>query len=448
MNKPPDPTPGNDASRVLPSTSAVQALLDEAPAQVWWRRTTVWATVVAVLLAAGVFLFWQARSKANAAPVYVTEAVGQGNLTLTVAANGTLQPTRLVSIGSELSGTVLRVLVDVNDKVKKGQVLVELDTAKLNDQVTRSRAALGAANSAVAQSAATVKEARSNFARLEEVARLSGGKVPSKAELDSGRATLDRALADEASANANVTQARATAATDETNLSKASIRSPIDGMVLSRTVDPGNAVAASLQAVTLFTIAEDLSKLRLQVNIDEADVGSVQVGQKASFTVSAYPSRKFPATTTRVAYGSTTTDNVVTYLTQLEVDNSDLTLRPGMTASSTITSTERNNVLLVPNTALRFSPAAADGASSPAGAASSGGGIVGSLMPRMPRNGQRAKSAGGGNPSKQVWVLRDGAPVAVAITTGITDGRMTEITGGELQAGMQVITDQRSGKAP
>ena len=232
---------------------------------------------------------------------------------------------------------MLRVLVDVNDKVKKGQVLVELDTAKLNDQVTRSRAALGAANSAVAQSAATVKEARSNFARLEEVARLSGGKVPSKAELDTGRATLDRALADEASARANVTQAQATASTDDTNLSKASIRSPIDGMVLSRTVDPGNAVAASLQAVTLFTMAEDLSKLRLQVNVDEADVGSVQVGQKASFTVSAYPSRKFPATTTRVAYGSTTTDNVVTYMTQLEVDNSDLTLRPGMTASSTIT---------------------------------------------------------------------------------------------------------------
>jgi len=458
MTNPPDPTPtadgtapsGNASNRALPSTAAVQALLDEGPAQVWWRRTSVWGTLLALLVCVGIFLFWQARNNANAAPVYATEPATLGNLTLTVAANGTLQPTRLVNIGSELSGTVLRVLVDVNDKVKKGQVLVELDAAKLRDQVTRSRAALGAANSGVAQSAATVKEARSNLARLEEVARLSGGKVPSKAELDTGRATLDRAVADEASARANVVQAQATAATDETNLSKASIRSPIDGMVLSRTVDPGNAVAASLQAVTLFTIAEDLSKLRLQVNIDEADVGSVQVGQKATFTVSAYPSRKFPATTTRVAYGSTTTDNVVTYLTQLEVDNSDLTLRPGMTASSTITSTERRNVLLVPNTALRFSPAAADGAASASGAApsGSGGGIVGSLMPRMPRGGQRGKSAGGNSPSKQIWVLRDGTPVAVAITTGITDGRMTEITGGELQAGMQVITDQRTAKAP
>lgn len=453
MTNPLDPTPDTAPNRALPSTAAVQALLDEGPPQVWWRRTSVWGTLLAVLVCVGLFFFWQARSKANAAPVYATEPVTQGNLTLTVAANGTLQPTRLVSIGSELSGTVLRVLVDVNDKVKKGQVLVELDTAKLVDQVTRSRAALGAANSGVAQSAATVKEARSNLARLEEVARLSGGKVPSKAELDTGRATLDRAVADEASARANVVQAQATASTDETNLSKASIRSPIDGMVLSRTVDPGNAVAASLQAVTLFTIAEDLSKLRLQVNIDEADVGSVQVGQKATFTVSAYPSRKFPATTTRVAYGSTTTDNVVTYLTQLEVDNSDLTLRPGMTASSTITSTERHNVLLVPNTALRFTPASAPAQGKPAraeGAAPSGGsGIVGSLMPRMPRGGQRTKTAGGGgNPNKQVWILRDGTPTALAITTGITDGRMTEVISGDLQAGMQVITDQRSGKAP
>jgi len=430
-------------SSASPSTSAVQAMLDEAPPQVWWRRTMIWVVAALVVSCVAGFYYWRARSKSNAAPVFVTEAVGRGNLTLTVAANGTLQPTRSVNIGSELSGTVLRVLVDVNDRVKKGQILVELDTAKLNDQVTRSRAALGAANAMVAQSAATVKEAEGNLARLEEVARLSGGKVPSKTELDSGRATLDRAKADEASARANVTQAQATAATDVTNLSKASIRSPIDGVVLTRSVDPGNAVAASLQAVTLFTVAEDLSKLRLQVNVDEADVGSVKVGQKASFTVSAYPSRRFPATITRVAYGSTTTDNVVTYITYLEVDNADLTLRPGMTASSTITSTERNDILLVPNTALRFTPAAAGTT-----AAKSSGGIVGSLLPRMPGSGAR-KTAGGNGTAKQVWVLRDGAAVAVAIKPGISDGRMTEVSGGDLQAGMLVITDQRTaGSAP
>jgi HlyD family secretion protein len=442
----PEPIMTPQAAPGDPLTSSnLQTILDEAPPQVWWRRPILWIVVGLIVLVGVGLYYWQVSAKSNSAPVYVTEAVNRGNLTLTVAANGTLQPTRSVSIGSELSGTVLRVLVDVNDKVKKGQVLVELDTAKLNDQVARSRAALSSANAKVTLTMATVKEAQGNLARLEEVARLSGGKVPSKAELDTGRASLERAQADELSAHANVTDAQAALSTDQTNLSKASIRSPTDGVVLTRTVDPGNAVAASLQAVTLFTLAEDLSQLRLQVNVDEADVGSVKVGQKASFTVSAYPARKYPATITRVAYGSTTTDNVVTYLTYLEVDNTDLTLRPGMTASATITSTERRDVLLVPNTALRFTPSQTSGS---AVAASAGGGIMSSLMPRMPRSGAR-KTAGGSGTSRQVWVLQGGAAGAVGVTPGISDGRMTEITAGELRAGMLVITDQRaSGTAP
>jgi HlyD family secretion protein len=442
MNTPTSPASATSASAPL-STAELQTLLMEAPPRAWWRRTALWLSVTVVVLGAGGFYFWQASQASKSAPVYVTEAATQGNLTLSVSANGTLQPTRSVSIGSELSGTVLRVLVDVNDKVKKGQVLVELDTAKLGDQVTRSRANLNSAIASVAQATATTTEAKGNLARLEEVARLSGGKVPSKAELETGRATLERALAAEASARANVTVAQATLSTDETNLSKASIRSSIDGVVLTRTVDPGNAVAASLQAVTLFTIAEDLSKLRLLVNVDEADVGAVKGGQKASFTVSAYPARKYPASVTRVAFGSTITDNVVTYQTYLEVDNTDLSLRPGMTASSTITSTERKDVLLVPNTALRFSPSQAGGT---AGGGKPSGGIMSSLLPRMP-GGVARKTAGGNGPAKQVWVLQGGNAVAVAVTTGISDGRMTEITGGELQPGMPVITDQRTAGA-
>ena len=429
-----------NTTTTAPSGTEMKDLLEEAPQRVWWRRSAVWvALAIALAIGAGIY-YWRSNAKSSATPVFVTEPAAKGNLTLSVSANGTLQPTTSVNIGSELSGTVLRVLVDVNDKVKKGQVLVELDTAKLNDQVARSRAALSAANAKVTQAAATVKEAGGNLARLEEVARLSGGKVPSQAELDSGRATLERALADELSAHASVADARAAAATDETNLSKASIRSPIDGVVLTRTVDPGNAVAASLQAVTLFTLAEDLSKLRLQVNVDEADVGAVKVGQKASVTVSAYPSRKYPARIYRVAYGSTITDNVVTYITYLEVDNSDLSLRPGMTASATITATERQDVLLVPNTALRFTP-------SLSGAAKAKGGIVSSLLPRMPQGAR--KTAGGSGTAKQVWVLREGNAVPVSVNTGISDGRMTEVSGGELQAGMLVITDQRAaGSAP
>jgi HlyD family secretion protein len=290
-----------------------------------------------------------------------------------------------------------------------------------------------------------VKEARAGLARFEEVSRLSGGKVPSATELDGARATLERAVAGEASASATVAEARATLSTDETNLSKASIRSPINGVVLTRTVDPGNAVAASLQAVTLFTIAEDLAQLRLEVAVDEADVGSVKVGQKASFTVSAYPSRRYPARITRVAFGSTKTDNVITYTTWLEVDNSDLSLRPGMTAASTIVATERNDVLLVPNTALRFTPAAAAVA-----APAASGSVVSKLMPRMPPRSGGRRAAGNGNAAvRQIWVLQDGQAVAIAVTPGISDGRMTEVSGPELKEGMAVITDQRAaGAAP
>ena len=443
--QPAAPVPAVKPATAKPATADIQALLGTDQPARWWARPSLWIGLAVLAAAAGGIYFWQAQKESNAAPVYVTEALRKGNLTLTVAANGTIVPTRVVSIGSELSGTVKRVLVDVNDVVKKGQVLVELDTAKLDDQVLRSRAALASAQAQLAQTAATVKEARAGLARFEEVSRLSGGKVPSATELDGARATLERAVAGEASASATVAEARATLSTDETNLSKASIRSPINGVVLTRTVDPGNAVAASLQAVTLFTIAEDLAQLRLEVAVDEADVGSVKVGQKASFTVSAYPSRRYPARITRVAFGSTKTDNVITYTTWLEVDNTDLSLRPGMTAASTIVATERNDVLLVPNTALRFTPAAAAIA-----APAASGSVVSKLMPRMPPRSGGRRAAGNGNAAvRQIWVLQDGQAVAIAVTPGISDGRMTEVSGPELKEGMAVITDQRAaGAAP
>jgi len=436
------------------STSQHVDELIGAPAPAWWRRPSSWIGGVVLFGAVvGVGLWWSQREE-RAQPSYVTAPVARGDLRMQVTANGTLQPTRTINIGSELSGTVSEVFVDINDSVKKGQVLVQLDLAKLKDQIARSRASLAASEAKVAQSVATTKESQGNLGRLEEVYRISGGKVPSQTELDTARATLDRAHADENSARAGVNDARAALSTDETNLRKASIRAPSDGVVLTRQVDPGNAVAASLQAVTLFTLAEDLKKLRLLVNVDEADVGSMAVGQKATFTVSAYPNRKYPATVNRVAYGSTTTDNVVTYQAQLDVDNQDLSLRPGMTATATITATERQQVLLVPNTALRFAPGSSARANAPAAAASGArSGIVGSLMPRPPGLGGRR--AGGGNAPganapaapgpRQVWVLREGQPVAVRVTTGLTDGRVTEVVSDELQPGMQVITDQRSG---
>ncbi len=441
----------NSTTTTTPDAAAapdLAALLDEPAARPLWKRPLAWAGLgLAVALGAGGWA-WQARKAAAAAPVYVTEAVTQGKISVVVSANGTLQPTHSVNIGSELSGTVAKVLVDVNDRVSKGQVLVELDTAKLRDQIVRSRASLASAQASVAQSAATLKEAQGSLARLEEVARLSGGKVPAQSELDTARATLERARADEAAARAAVVNAQAQLSTDETNLSKASIRSPMDGVVLTRSVDPGNAVAASLQAVTLFTIAEDLTRLRLQVNVDETDVGTVKNGQQATFTVGAYPNRPYPASVTRVAYGSTTTDNVVTYTTWLAVDNTDMTLRPGMTAVATIRADARGEALLVPNTALRYTPAAPAAASAQR-ASGAAGGIVSRLVPRGPAMGTRrsaGQAAGNSAPgaARQLWVLRDGQPAAVSVTVGATDGRRTEVSG-PIQAGDAVIVDQRSG---
>lgn len=440
-----DPTALGTTKTTSPAVADIDELLGDGHRPAWWRRPPLWIGVALLIALAVGLAWWQDRQTARAAPVYVTNAVERGDITLTVTANGTLKPTRSVAVGSELSGTVSRVLVDVNDTVKRGQVLVELDRAKFEDTVNRSRAALDAAQAALAQNEATVREVRAALQRFEEVARLSDGRVPSAVEMDTARATLARALANTDSARAQVAQARATLATDETNLSKASIRSPIDGVVLARSVDPGNAVAASLQAVTLFTLGEDLRRLMLEASVDEADVAAVRQGQTASFTVSAYPTRHFPARVERVSFGSTTISNVVTYTTDLSVDNADLSLRPGMTATASITATERKDVLRVPNTALRFAPASAQ-TGAPA-AASSSGGLVSRMLPRPPpAPARRPREAAGPRPDveRQIWFLQDGQPVPITVQLGISDGRLTEVSGPELREGMLVITDQKA----
>lgn len=419
------------------AAAGLDALLGDDAPRPWWRRRATWIAALLLLTAAAAVAFALGRRADTAQQrQFRTEAVQRGTLELKVVANGTLAPTLTVNIGSELSGTVAKVLVDINDRVEKGQVLVELDTTKLRDQMARSRATLASAEAQVAQAAATLKEARANLARMDEVSRLSGGRVPSATEFDSARANAERAAADEAAARAKVADARAALRVDETNLAKASIRSPIDGVVLTRSVDPGNAVAASLQAVTLFSIAADLKRMKLQVNVDEADVGRVQQGQQASFTVAAWPNRNFPATIQRVGYGSTTKENVVTYVADLSVDNSELLLRPGMTATANIAAARREGVLLVPNPALRFTPAEPRAASPDAG-------LVGKLMPGPPRGpAKRAGVSAAPGAQRQVWVLRDGAPVAVPVTTGLSDGRRTEVSGGGLREGDAVIVDE------
>ncbi|MDG4596675.1 MAG: efflux RND transporter periplasmic adaptor subunit [Candidatus Contendobacter sp.] len=401
-------------------------------------RALRWLIVAVVFaLAGGGFVWFRSGPAADAAPQYQTEPLGRGNLRVTVSATGKLAPINQVDVGSELSGTIETVLVDDNDRVNKGQVLARLDLTKLQNQIAKSKAALTSAEAKVLQAVATVKESRASLGRLRQVAKLSGGKVPAPTELETAEATVDRAVADEASARAAVEEARATLRTNETDLAKASIRSPIDGVVLQRKVESGQTVAASLQAPVLFTLAENLAQMELQVDVDEADVGQVREGQPATFTVDAYPNRSYPARIRQVRFGAETVNNVVTYKTMLNVDNDDLSLRPGMTATAEIVTAERENVLLVPNAALRFTPP-------PPEAQSGGGGLVASLLPRPPRGlaprRQSANAKGGKGAARQIWVLRDGQPVAVPVTVGSSDGRMTEVAGEGLEPGLPVIT--------
>jgi len=391
------------------------------------------AVLAAVIVAATLALFLFFSGGDSGTSNYVTAEVTRGNLTMTVSATGKLQPTNEVEVGSELSGTVEKVFADENDHVKRGEVLARLDTAKLTDQVTKSKAAVDAAEAQVAQAQATVAEASANLSRLRKVSELSGGKVPSQVEMESAQAALLRAQADKESADAAVAQAVATLKSDQTNLAKASIRSPIDGIVLTRQIEPGQTVAASLQTPVLFTLAENLTQMELQVDVDEADVGLVKTGQPAYFTVDAWPKREYPADIVRVGYGSQITDNVVTYKTILKVSNDDLTLRPGMTATAEITTASRKDVLLVPNAALRFTPPQA-------GPAQQNRGLVGSLLPRHPSRPNQKKTTAANGATPQVWVLRDKTPVAVPVKTGLSDGRHTEIVSGDLQVGTPVIT--------
>jgi HlyD family secretion protein len=399
------------------------------------RRWRLLLSIGVVLVAIAALPLARPRSRQAEAP-YRTAEVSRGDLTVTVSATGDLQPTNQVDVGSEVSGLVDAVYVDDNDRVTSGQVLARLDTSRLADQVANAKAALGAAEARVLQAEAGVTEASANLARMRQVAELSGGKVPAQAELETAVATAARTAAELASARAAVEQAEAVLSSDETILAKASIRSPIDGIVLARRVEPGQTVAASFQAPVLFTLAEDLTEMELQVDVDEADVGQVQAGLDATFTVDAYSDRTYPARITRVGYGSQTKEGVVSYKTVLRVDNDDLSLRPGMTATAEIVTVQHAGVLLVPNAALRFAPPAATPTETKRG------GLVSSLLPRPPVFVKRATAGASESGAHQVWMLVDGQPVAVPVVVGPSDGSVTEITSGELRAGTKVLTEK------
>lgn len=415
--------------------------LDSAPKRGNYLKRWIFWGLLVLAIALGI-IRWETSKSADAIQ-YRTRAAQKGNLTVTVTATGNIQPTNKVDVGSELSGIIKSVEVDYNDTVKVGQALAKLDTVKLEAQVLQSRATLESAQAKVLQVQATITESKNQLERLLHLSKISENRGVSVNDLDAAKAALARAEADEAAAIASVNLARATLELNETDLSKAVIYSPINGIVLTRSVEPGQTVAASFQAPVLFTLAEDLSLMELHVDVDEADVGQVEAGQRAVFTVDSYPERSFPAKIRQVRYGSKTVDGVVTYETILVVDNSDLSLRPGMTATADIVVKEIDNVVLIPNAALRFKPPSTLTESSSGNAS-----IVSRIFPR-PRMTPTVRERGR-NPAdrnrQQVWTLMDGKPSPVMVTIGFTDGLMTQVVDGDVMPGMELIVDAESVK--
>lgn len=382
--------------------------------------------LIALALAGGAAAYtYYPASQTTSVASFRTAPAEVAPLTVEVTATGTLQPLTQVDISSELSGVVRTVAVQENQRVAKGDVLATLDTSRLEAEIERAEASVKSADAKVQEAQATLKEMQTAFQRADQLMKRG---VSNQLTLDTAAAARDRAQSGLAVAEANAAIAAAELKLQQSSLEKSTIYAPIDGMVLTRSVDPGQTVASSLQAPVLFVIAADLSKMELKAAVDEADIGGVKAGQKARFTVDAFPDRTFDAAIRDIAYASVTTENVVTYDARLDVDNAELLLRPGMTATVTIVTRETPDALTVPSAAFRYRP--------PVESADRAWSIERLFRPPMRR--QRDNRVQRTDGTRPLYVLRNGAAELVNVKTGATDGDRTEILSG-LAAGDQVI---------
>ncbi|WP_379920879.1 efflux RND transporter periplasmic adaptor subunit [Erythrobacter sp. R86502] len=420
---------------------SVDEFLGTKPRPRWRRWMKYWLPALLLLLL--VLAVVQCTGD-GPKPDYITTPVAQESLSLSVTATGNLRPTNQVEVGAEVTGPLDSVLVDVNDRVTKGQVIAVINTEIIDQQIAQARANLNAARAARAQAQAVLDIDKVQLSRLQEVRRLSGGRVPSQIEVEQAEAAVERDSAAVASARANIEAAEALLRGNLTTRTRAVIRAPVTGVVLARRVEPGQTVVASFNTVTLFVIAEDLSEMQLRVSIDEADVGQVKAGQQATFTVDAYPGRRFPATLQRVDLASSNTvqaqagagaaaagvaGQVVSYEARLDVQNVDGLLRPGMTATATIATQNTGSAMLVPNAALRFRPETEEEA---------GGGV---FDPQIGLEDQKQQASIGEGSRQQVQVLQaDGTLKAIDVITGRSDGRRTVVRSSALKPGMKVVT--------
>jgi len=334
----------------------------KAPSNRLYRRIGI--AVALLALAAAAFWFWNQRKAATAEGGYRTTQVERGNIRVAISATGTLSAISTVTVGSQISGQVTDVLVDFNDRVKKDQVIARIDPSSYEAQIEQGSAAIASAQASLRQMQATLRNAELDYQRKADLGKQ---KLVAQSDVDLARAARDQAQAQVNSAQAQIRQQTASTQTTRINLGRTVIRSPVDGVVLTRTIEPGQTVAASLQAPELFKIAEDLAKMKIELAVDEADIGQVKVGQPVTFTADAFADRQFKGVVDQVRLSATTTNNVVTYPVVVTVDNSDGTLLPGLTVNAEIEVSRRNDVLKVSNAALRYKPTAEEGASGPQG---------------------------------------------------------------------------------
>ncbi len=396
------------------------------------RRRRIWLWVGLILLLAAGGWYWESRASGAGAVSYATVAAARGDITVTVTAVGTVQPVQTVAVSAQVAGTIVEILADVNQTVRKGDALARIDTSALEATVARDRAAIAAQVAALAQARATRDEAAANLDRAQRGAERG---ITTQEALSAAGAAAKRAEAGLAAAEAQKAVAEADLKLAEVNLARACICAPIDGVVLSSTATLGQSATVG-GPTALFTLAADLKQMELKLDVDEADIGKVQVGDMARFTVEAYPDQSFAARVSAIAYASQTVDDVVTYETTLSLDNAQGLLRPGMTAAADITVDAAKGVLSVPNAAFRYSPPQTT-------ASPRGSGLLGMLFTRPPTNApiSAATTEGG---MRSLWVLRAGTPTEVRVKTGVSDGSLTQILEGDLAEGDQVITGTKA----
>lgn len=379
------------------------------------KKKIIVIAIIAVVIIAGTFFYFKDNGK-NVA--YKTENISRGDIKSLVTATGTVNAVTTVSVGTQVSGTIKKLLVDYNALVKKGQLLAQIDPSTFQGQVDQARANLLSAQANMEKAVVNVTDARRTYERTKE---LFAQNFIARSELDTAETNLHSAEAQQKVNQAQVEQSKASLKIAETNLQYTNIISPVNGTVISRNVDIGQTVAASFQTPTLFSIAQDLTKMQINTSVDEADIGRVHAGQDVSFTVDAYPDTFFVGKVSEVRNAPTTVSNVVTYDVIIKVDNPQLKLKPGMTANVSITVETRHDVLRVPNAALRFKPAV--------------------TTEKHDIKEERTRIKG-----TKVWILEQEKPRPVQVTMGISDGNYTEIISGQLKTGQEIITDNLNNK--